>query len=255
VRLPRALPRLAAAACAAVAVFGMLPGPVANAEDQTIVATNADVFDPATVTIAKGDTVTWSWGTDNPPTKTHTVTATSANWEFDEPLSFTQRSTAFEFTEYGTYTFVCEVHGAEMKGTVRVPAPVKPTVKPTTKPPSPSPTRTTAPPRPRPSATASSSSPAAQPSRSTGTAGTPPLGGVSSSPRPGASRSAVPSPSVAPDPDEGNTVTIGGPGLTPPPATGRGRGVWVMLACVAILGVGSAQLRTLLVLPPDLTEP
>jgi plastocyanin len=250
VPLPRALPRLAAGAFIAVAAFGALPSPVANAEDQTIVATNADVFDPATVTIAKGDTVTWSWGSDNTPTKSHTVTATSANWEFDEPLSITQRSAAFEFTEYGTYTFVCEVHGAEMKGSVRVPRPVKPTVKPTTRPPSPSPspTRTTTPPRPSPTAT--TSAPAPQPSSSSGTAGTPPLGGVSTAPSPGASRSAVPAPSVAPDPEE-NTVTIGGPGLTPPPATGRGRGVWVMLAGVAILGVGSAQLRTLLVLPPD----
>jgi plastocyanin len=238
--------------CAAVsaAALGVLPSSVAHAEDQSVSASNADAFAPADVTVAKGDTVTWTWASDN-GLKEHTVSATSANWDIDESLNGLNRSATFTFEAYGTYTYVCNVHGAAMSGRVRVPAPAKPTPKPTPKPTTASPKPTSS--SPRPTATSSSTTVAPKPSQSSGTAGTPPLGGIATSAPPSPSRSGVPAPSIAPDPDEStpNTVTIGGPGLTPPPATGRGRGVWVMLACVAILGVGSAQLRTLLVLPAD----
>lgn len=249
-RFPRAL----LAVAVTTAALGVLSvAPAHGQAAHTIVAGEDELFTPSTVSIALGDTVTWEREGPLVGGKSHTVTATSANWDFDEDLTPTADTASYEFTEYGTYTFVCEVHPDTMKGSVRVPAPPKPTPRPTTTRPtaSPRPTSTSAQPRP----TSTSTSPTAQPTAppTGGTASTPPLGGVVTSPTPGVSASAEPAPSLAPLPDESppDTVTIGGPGLTPPPATGRERGVWVMLACVAILGVGSAQLRTLLVVPLD----
>ncbi len=82
-------------------------GPAANA-----VSVEDNSFGPATLTVAVGDTVTWTWNGAN----RHSVT-------FDDgTTSPTQSSGTFlrVFSSAGTYPYHCVVHGAAMSGTVTV---------------------------------------------------------------------------------------------------------------------------------------
>ena len=219
----------------------------AAADDETVQATNANVFAPASVTIDVDDTVTWDWTGAN-VAKEHTVTASSSNWTIDDTLTFGAQTTTFTFEEPGVYTYYCNNHGSAtdgMRGSVKVidpnpppsptPTPTKsPTPKPTPKPtptksPSPSPTATT--PQPEPTQTATVPIPS-----------TSPPGPVPTS-RP---------PVIAPTPSPTPAPALTGIGLTAPPATGRDRGLPIALAMVAIGGVVSAQVRTLLAAADDL---
>lgn len=211
-----------------------LSGAPAGAADQTVQANAQNQFSPSSVTIDAGDTVTWQWAGGFG----HTVTSSSANWSKDTTLgpgtSPGPLTTSQIFDKAGVYTYVCKTHGsAGMKGTVVVQGATKP--KPTKTPPrSPSPTRTSSSPRP----SRSSSSP--EPSTSSATpilpGGTIPPGG-SGSPT-------APVPSVAPTPTESKFLGEGG--LKAPPATGRGKGLPVMLALLLLGGVGSAEIRAYL---------
>lgn len=231
-RLLRAAAALGAAAFLVVPVFS------ASAEDQTVLVgeNNENKFTPATVRIRPGDTVTWQWagGTD------HTVTSTTANWNKDNAVGFPSLSlnTQYLFDAPGTYRYVCKTHqGAGMKGTVVVEG---------TKP-RPSPSRTSQPPTSSPT-TRPPTSPAptgsGSPSPSAGSA-TPVVPSVTP---PTESESPVPLPSVVePTPTE---TFLGEGGLTAQPATGRAKGLPVMLALLLIGGVGSAELRALLANAP-----
>ncbi len=173
--------------------------------------------------------VTWQWAGGFG----HTVTSSSANWSKDTALGppSATLSTSQIFDKPGTYTYVCKTHGPAMKGTVVVKGTVKP--KPTKTPSrSPSPTRTSSSPRP------SASSP--EPSASSAT---PVLPSVTVPPG-GTATPSAPAPSVAPSPTESKFLGEGG--LTAPPATGRGKGLPVMLALLLIGGVGSAEIRAFL---------
>ena len=70
-------------------------------------------FDPATVTIKVGDTVTWT----NQDSARHDVIAD--NGEFESGLFGKDGTFSFTFTKTGTYPYHCSVHSG-MTGTVVV---------------------------------------------------------------------------------------------------------------------------------------
>ncbi len=87
----------------------------ARAQGETVVVEAADgnVFEPATITISVGDTVTWR-NTDNVP---HTSTSEDELW--DSGALGAGEEFSFTFEEAGTYAYFCEFHPG-MEGTVVV---------------------------------------------------------------------------------------------------------------------------------------
>ena len=111
----RRTPRLAAAALVALAALApaALPSPVAAATHSVEIGDG--FFGPAALTVAVGDTVTWTNADDSP----HTVTAAGA---FDSGNVDAGATFSFTFTEAGTFTYVCQYHD-EMVATITVVAP------------------------------------------------------------------------------------------------------------------------------------
>lgn len=83
-----------------------------RAAERSIAVTDG-AFGPAMLTIAVGDTVTWT-NTDDSP---HTVTAEGG--AFDSGNLNEGSSFSFTFTEPGTNTYVCSYHD-EMRATIVV---------------------------------------------------------------------------------------------------------------------------------------
>ena len=78
-----------------------------------VVLIEQSTFSPATITIAKGDTVTWQ----NKDPYLHRIVADDGSFDLgDQRQGETVKHT---FTEVGTYTYTCSIH-AFMKGTVVV---------------------------------------------------------------------------------------------------------------------------------------
>jgi len=80
----------------------------------TVQATDQKVFDPASVTINAGQTVSWQ----NNGTLQHTVT-------FDNGPSFNENldsggTVSRTFATAGTFKYHCQIHGASMSGTIIV---------------------------------------------------------------------------------------------------------------------------------------
>jgi plastocyanin len=76
-------------------------------------------FQPSSVTISRGGSVTW---TNNDPTN-HTVTSTSVPSgaaTFDSGAMTQNQTYRILFTVDGTYNYVCTYHAGWMKGTVTV---------------------------------------------------------------------------------------------------------------------------------------
>jgi len=213
------------------------------AADQTVLVgdNNENKFTPASVTIKPGDTVTWQYagGTD------HTVTSTTANWDKNDRIGVQTPpnvtggiTTSYKFDVAGTYRYICTTHkNAGMKGTVVVSGTKpKPTATRTSSPPPTSPTS-----RP-PTSSAPTGSSSASPSAGSATPVVP-TGSV-----PTESETPPPLPTVAPT--TGGPQFLGVGGLTTQPATGREKGLPVMLALLLLGGVGSAELRALLANAP-----
>ena len=80
----------------------------------TEVSMEGTQFDPATITVSKGDTVTWT----NNDTVAHDVTGD--DFKSGDPGGM-QNGDTFEhtFTKTGTFDYVCTVHPG-MKGSVKV---------------------------------------------------------------------------------------------------------------------------------------
>lgn len=103
----------------AVAATALLALPTIAGAQSTDVAVTDNTFEPETVTVAVGDTVTWSVSGANP----HTITAEDGS--FDQAVS---SGDTFEqvFDTPGTYDYYCTIHGAPggvgMAGTVVVQA-------------------------------------------------------------------------------------------------------------------------------------
>ncbi|MDZ7727166.1 MAG: plastocyanin/azurin family copper-binding protein [Dehalococcoidia bacterium] len=114
----------------------------ASADDETITLQDIS-FNPSSVTINVGDTVTWSHNDEGLP---HNVTSSgggpldSGNFEAGGTFQFT-------FTEPGTFGFMCTIHPS-MTGSVTVQQQAEPTNTPAPDPtdtPVPDPTNTPAP--------------------------------------------------------------------------------------------------------------
>lgn len=96
--------------------------PVRAAEHSVQISNFA--FSPATLTIAVGDTVTWT----NADQEAHTATA--ADGTFDSGSLGNGASVSFTFTEAGTFPYTCEFH-RQMQGTIVVEAASPPAPTPT----------------------------------------------------------------------------------------------------------------------------
>jgi plastocyanin len=245
----RVVRAVAALGASAWLVAPALVASPAHAADQTVsvgTQTGDNKFAPSTVTVDPGDTVTWQWTSG----LGHTVTSTSSNWKKDTrvgpqvpPNAPGDAMTAFTFTKPGTYTYWCRTHTSAMTGKVVV------TGATTSPKPSKTPPHTSSPPpatsRP-PSASASST-----PSPDVTPTGSATVVLPSGSPAPsGVKITKPPQPSFVTQ-GPGGTPFLGVGGLTRQPASGRTKGLPVMLALILIGGVGSAELRALLANAPD----
>jgi plastocyanin len=101
---------LAAAALAAVPATAS----AANAE----VSVGDNFFNPKTVQIQPGDSVTWRWTGSAP----HNVKADSGQTESFGSKVLTGTGNTFEhtFADPGRFTYFCEIHGPVMSGAVEV---------------------------------------------------------------------------------------------------------------------------------------
>ncbi|GAB3394871.1 cupredoxin domain-containing protein [Amycolatopsis echigonensis] len=72
-------------------------------------------FNPASLTIAAGDTVTWT----NHDTAPHNVVVTDGPEKFSSPTLQTGGTFSHTFTKAGTYSYYCSIH-PDMKATVTV---------------------------------------------------------------------------------------------------------------------------------------
>ncbi len=72
-------------------------------------------FNPATLTVAAGTTVTWT----NNDSTTHTVTSTAGPASFDSGFVSPGGTFSFKFTQVGTYEYHCSIH-TYMLGSVTV---------------------------------------------------------------------------------------------------------------------------------------
>ena len=73
-------------------------------------------FQPSTLKVHVGDTVTWTFDQPDAP---HNVVSLSGPASFNSGAPKGSGRWAFRFTAPGTYTYICLVHPA-MKGTVTV---------------------------------------------------------------------------------------------------------------------------------------
>ncbi|WP_431879235.1 cupredoxin domain-containing protein, partial [Amycolatopsis sacchari] len=72
-------------------------------------------YSPASLTVAVGDTVTWT----NEDVAPHTVTVSNGPVKFNSPNLQQGQSFTYTFTQEGTYDYYCAVH-PDMKATVTV---------------------------------------------------------------------------------------------------------------------------------------
>jgi plastocyanin len=87
--------------------------PAASVTSGNAVIISGFAFDPATITIKVGDTVTWT----NQDSVVHTVAADDKSWASDNLAKGATYSHTFDTA--GTFTYLCGVHPT-MKGTVIV---------------------------------------------------------------------------------------------------------------------------------------
>jgi plastocyanin len=83
----------------------------ASGEAKIVIANFA--FDPVTVTVPVGTTVTWT----NEDSATHTITSDSGDW--DSGRLKNGQLFSHTFTEAGTFSYHCSIHSS-MKGTIIV---------------------------------------------------------------------------------------------------------------------------------------
>jgi plastocyanin len=94
----------------------LVSAPRVRAAETVTVDISNFTFNPGTVTIQVGDTVTWT----NNDTMPHTATATDDPATFDGGMQ-PGESFSFTFDEEGTFDYFCEIH-PQMEGTVVVEA-------------------------------------------------------------------------------------------------------------------------------------
>jgi len=105
---------------ALVALFALLPvaGAAPRAAETKNVSIKDFAFDPKTITVNVGDTITWK----NDGQAEHTAQADDGS--FDSGDLAAGKSFSFTFTKAGTFAYYCKYHGAKggsgMSGTVTV---------------------------------------------------------------------------------------------------------------------------------------
>ena len=114
--------RTAGGATAATAAAASTVGTAAAQEGETVATGPGGnlVFEPATIYVTPGTTVTWEWESDN-----HNIVVESqpegAGWEGHEPLENTGFTYEHTFETTGTYSYYCQPHrSAGMVGEVIV---------------------------------------------------------------------------------------------------------------------------------------
>ena len=111
------IPTMVLGAMAGLGVVLVTLAPQVNAADTTVSMID-DSFQPASITINVGDTVTWVNNEDRP----HTATADDGS--FDSGTLELNGQFSHTFTTAGTFTYFCEFHGGAggqgMSGTVIV---------------------------------------------------------------------------------------------------------------------------------------
>ena len=143
--------RGAQAAIGSFVVTGTLAGVgVASSAQDATINTTAALWNPPDVTIATGDSVTWNW--DTSPGVAHNLVADGGpaadpTWTGQLEGFKTGGQYTRQFTQPGTYKFLCQAH-INMKGSVTVEGePTEPTPTPTSTPGEPTPTPTSTPTR------------------------------------------------------------------------------------------------------------
>jgi plastocyanin len=106
-------PLLAAAGAALLAWSTFCTSSVAQAADPAQIVVKNFMFQPTSVTVKAGSTVTWTNMDEEP----HTVVSSSGL--FRSSALDTKDSFSFKFDKAGTYTFVCSIH-PQMVGTIIV---------------------------------------------------------------------------------------------------------------------------------------
>jgi plastocyanin len=117
---------------AAALVFscGLLALPLVVYAATSAVTIQNFAYAPTPLTVRAGDTVTWT----NRDSAQHSA---FFNDGFKTPALSQGQSASLVFTSAGTFSYICGIHGAAMKGTVIVQAAATPA--PTTRPPTPQP--------------------------------------------------------------------------------------------------------------------
>src|SRR2546426_7414982 len=93
---------------ALVALFAVLPlaGAAPLAATQTV-SVKDNLFEPKTITVNGGDTVTWQYAGQNE----HTVTADDGSFDSGDLKAGEKTSFSFTFTKSGTFAYHCKYHG------------------------------------------------------------------------------------------------------------------------------------------------
>jgi plastocyanin len=100
-----------------IAITSMRLAPTVRAADEAVDISGFQ-FQPASITVQVGDTVTWT----NSDSTAHTVTSTTGAPEAFDSGNLTQGDTfSFAFMQAGTYPYRCEIH-TSMTGEVVVQA-------------------------------------------------------------------------------------------------------------------------------------
>jgi LPXTG-motif cell wall-anchored protein len=96
------------------------PAPAAPVAAAQNVSIKDNAFDPKTITVKVGDTVTWSIAGQNE----HTATADNGSFNSDDLKAGEKTTFSFTFTKAGTFAYYCKYHGGPggqgMSGTVVV---------------------------------------------------------------------------------------------------------------------------------------
>jgi plastocyanin len=96
-------------------MLALCPGAASSASQTVGVGNGGDRFTPRSVSIGVGETVTFRWSEGG-----HNVAVHGGPEAFDSGYRGAGSTYTHTFTRAGTYTFVCDAHQPEMRGTVTV---------------------------------------------------------------------------------------------------------------------------------------
>ena len=103
----------------------ILLGTYVNAQTKHTVLVGDSFFNPASLNVKVGDTVSWSFtgNMQNHTTTSSTIPSGAASW--DQPINTANSTFNYVVTKAGTYNFVCTPHASFMKGTITATVPTE----------------------------------------------------------------------------------------------------------------------------------